>query len=75
MAGIEDLTNRGGRVEYNKGGNYAQNEVANQLFGTSFNVLDPFQQDQIDSLISQVGTTSLGTLKKADGGSIGFDEG
>ena len=37
----------GGRIGYNKGGNYAQNEVANQLFGTSFNVLDPFQQGQV----------------------------
>ena len=63
---------QGGRIGFNKGGNYAQNAVANQLFGSSFDVLDPFQQDQIDSLISQVGTTSLGSLKKADGGRVGF---
>mgnify|MGYP003138781490 CR=1 FL=1 len=63
---------QGGRIGFNKGGNYAQNAVANQLFGSSFDVLDPFQQDQIDSLISQVGTTSLGALKKADGGRVGF---
>ena len=62
---------QGGRIGFNKGGNYAQNAIANQLFGSSFDVLDPFQQDQIDSLISQVGTTSLGTLK-AQGGRVPF---
>ena len=74
-AGGSDLNTpfvQGGRVRYNKGGNYAQNAVAHQLFGTSFNILDPFHQDQIDSLISQVGTTSLGTLKKAQGGRVPF---
>jgi len=44
-------------------GNYSQNEVANQLFGTSFNVLDPFQQGQVNDAINTYGTTSLGTIK------------
>ena len=44
-------------------GNYSQNEVANQLFGTSFNVLDPFQQSQVNDAINTYGTTSLGTIK------------
>jgi len=65
---------QGGRIGYAGGGNYAQNEVANQLYGTSYGVLDPFQQQQIDSLIGQVGTTSTGTLK-AKGGRIGAQEG
>jgi len=64
----------GGRIGYNKGGNYAQNEVANQLFGTSFNVLNPFQQGQVNDAISAYGTTSIGTLK-AQGGRIGYDAG
>ena len=66
---------QGGRIGYNKGGNYSQNAVANQIHGTSYGVLNPFEQQQIDSLISQVGTTSLGTLKKAQGGRIGAQEG
>ena len=61
----------GGRIGFNKGGNYAQNEVAGQLFGTSFNVLDPFQQGQVNDAISAYGTTSIGTLK-AQGGRIGL---
>ena len=64
----------GGRIGFNKGGNYAQNEVAGQLFGTSFNVLDPFQQGQVNDAISAYGTTSIGTLK-AQGGRIGAQEG
>ena len=44
-------------------GNYSQNEVAGQLFGTSFGVLDPFQQGQVNDAISTYGTTSIGTIK------------
>ena len=44
-------------------GNYSQNEVAGQLFGTSFGVLDPFQQGQVNDAINTYGTTSLGTIK------------
>ena len=32
-------------------GNYAQNEVSNQLYGKDYRVLDPFTQQQIDKLM------------------------
>ena len=43
-------------------GNYSQNEVANQLYGQDYRVLDPFTQQQIDKLIDDVGTKSTGEL-------------
>jgi len=43
-------------------GNYSQNAVSKQLYGEEYDVLDPFTQQQIDSLIDQVGTKSTGEL-------------
>jgi len=43
-------------------GNYSQNEVSKQLYGEEYDVLDPFTQQKIDSLIEQVGTKSTGEL-------------
>lgn len=47
-------------------GNYSQNEVSKQLYGEEYDVLDPFTQQQIDSLIEQVGTKSDGKLAGND---------
>jgi len=47
-------------------GNYSQNAVSNQLYGVPYDVLDPFTQQQIDSLIEQVGTKSTGELAGND---------
>ena len=47
-------------------GNYSQNEVSKQLYGKEYDVLDPFTQQQIDSLIEQVGTKSDGKLAGND---------
>ena len=47
-------------------GNYSQNAVSNQLYGEDYDVLDPFTQQQIDSLIEQVGTKSTGELAGND---------
>ena len=44
-------------------GNYSQNAVANQMLGVNYDLLDPFQQHQIDDAINTYGTTSLGTIK------------
>jgi hypothetical protein len=44
-------------------GNYSQNAVANQMLGTNYDLLDPFQQQQIDDAINTYGTTSLGYIK------------
>ena len=44
-------------------GNYSQNAVANQMLGVNYDVLDPFQQHQINDAINTYGTTSLGTIK------------
>ena len=44
-------------------GNYAQQSVAGQLFGSSYGTLDPFQQQQVDEAINTYGTTSTGTLR------------
>ena len=43
-------------------GNYSQNAVSKQLYGEEYDVLDPFTQQKIDSLIEQVGTKSTGEL-------------
>ena len=47
-------------------GNYSQNAVSKQLYGEEYDVLDPFTQQQIDSLIDQVGTKSTGELAGND---------
>ena len=47
-------------------GNYSQNEVSKQLYGKEYDVLDPFTQQKIDSLIEQVGTKSDGKLAGND---------
>ena len=47
-------------------GNYSQNAVSKQLYGEDYDVLDPFTQDQVDSLIEQVGTKSTGELAGND---------
>ena len=44
-------------------GNYSQNAVANQMLGANYDLLDPFQQQQIDDAINTYGTTSLGSIK------------
>jgi hypothetical protein len=49
-------------------GNYSQQAVAGQLFGSSYGTLDPFQQNQVDTAIDTYGTTSTGTLKSKEGG-------
>jgi len=43
-------------------GNYAQNEVGNQLYGKEYDVLNPFEQQQIDTAIETYGTKSDGKL-------------
>jgi hypothetical protein len=43
-------------------GNYAQNAVSNQLYGKDYAVLDPFEQQQIDTAIETYGTKSTGEL-------------
>jgi len=43
-------------------GNYAQNEVSNQLYGKDYAVLNPFEQQQIDTAIETYGTKSTGEL-------------
>ena len=48
--------------------NYSQNAAANQLIGMDYDLLDPFQQGQINDAINTYGTTSLGTIKSKDGG-------
>jgi len=44
-------------------GNYSQNAVANQMLGANYDLLDPFQQQQINDAINTYGTTSLGYIK------------
>ena len=55
-------------------GNYSQNAVSKQLYGEEYDVLDPFTQQQIDSLIDQVGTKSTGELAR-NGGIMGYGRG
>jgi len=43
-------------------GNYAQNEVGNQLYGKEYDVLNPFEQEQINKAIETYGTKSTGQL-------------
>jgi len=43
-------------------GNYAQNAVSQQLYGKDYRVLDPFEQQQIDTAIETYGTKSTGDL-------------
>ncbi len=43
-------------------GNYSQNAVSNQLYGKEYDVLDPFEQQQIDTAIETYGTKSTGEL-------------
>jgi len=43
-------------------GNYSQNEVGNQLYGKEYDVLNPFEQQQIDKAIETYGTKSTGQL-------------
>jgi len=43
-------------------GNYSQNEVGNQLYGKEYDLLNPFEQQQIDKAIETYGTRSTGEL-------------
>ena len=43
-------------------GNYSQNAVGNQLYGKEYDVLNPFEQQQIDKAIETYGTKSTGEL-------------
>ena len=43
-------------------GNYSQNEVGNQLYGKEYDLLNPFEQQQIDKAIETYGTRSTGKL-------------
>jgi len=43
-------------------GNYSQNAVGNQLYGKEYDVLTPFEQEQIDKAIETYGTRSTGEL-------------
>ena len=43
-------------------GNYSQNEVGNQLYGKEYDLLSPFEQQQIDKAIETYGTRSTGEL-------------
>jgi len=43
-------------------GNYSQNAVGNQLYGKEYDVLNPFEQQQIDKAIETYGTKSTGQL-------------
>ena len=60
-------------------GNYSQNAVAHQLFGgnlnTAFDDLSTSQQGQVMDAIGAYGTSSLGTLRRKDGGRIGYANG
>ncbi len=83
---IEDLMKMGKVPQYGIGtleedtanlfaANYSQNAAANQLIGMDYDLLDPFQQGQINDAINTYGTTSLGTIKSKDGGRIGAEGG
>ena len=43
-------------------GNYSQNAVGNQLYGKEYDLLSPFEQQQIDKAIETYGTRSTGEL-------------
>jgi hypothetical protein len=53
-------------------GNYSQNAVSNQLYDKDYDLLDPFDQQKLDSLIEQVGTKSTGELAR-NGGIMGYN--
>ena len=55
-------------------GNYSQNAVSNQLYDKDYDLLDPFDQQKLDSLIDQVGTKSTGQLAR-NGGIMGYGRG
>jgi len=48
--------------EYLFAGNYSQNAVGNQLYDKDYDLLTPFEQEQIDKAIETYGTRSTGEL-------------
>ena len=48
--------------KYMFAGNYSQNAVGNQLYGKEYDVLNPFEQEQINKAIETYGTKSTGQL-------------
>ena len=48
--------------KYMFAGNYSQNAVGNQLYGKEYDVLNPFEQEQINKAIETIGTKSTGQL-------------
>ena len=55
-------------------GNYSQNAVGKQLYGKEYDVLSPFEQQQIDKAIDTIGTRSTGQLAR-NGGIMGYGRG
>ena len=55
-------------------GNYSQNAVGKQLYGQEYDVLTPFEQQQIDKAIDTIGTRSNGQLAR-NGGIMGYGRG
>jgi len=55
-------------------GNYSQNAVGKQLYGKEYDVLTPFEQQQIDKAIDTIGTRSNGQLAR-NGGIMGYGRG
>ena len=53
-------------------GNYSQNAVGKQLYGKEYDVLNPFEQQQIDKAIDTIGTRSTGELAR-NGGIMGYN--
>ncbi len=48
--------------KYMFAGNYSQNAVGNQLYGKEYDLLSPFEQEQINKAIETYGTRSTGEL-------------
>jgi len=48
--------------KYMFAGNYSQNAVGNQLYGKGYDLLSPFEQEQINKAIETYGTRSTGEL-------------
>jgi hypothetical protein len=70
--GIASLTNSSLPGNDTFAGNYSQNAVSNQLYDKDYDLLDPFDQQKLDSLIEQVGTKSTGELAR-NGGIMGYN--
>jgi hypothetical protein len=51
-----------GNIDDLMAGNYSQNAVGNQLYNKDYDLLTPFEQQQIDKAIETYGTSSTGKL-------------